>query len=97
MSMLDNEYRPMQNAHAFKRLSKSLDIPKRNLAIGEDEIKDSQPVLVFNNAHANMHNFVVMDSDSVPHEQTGITGDGGIITEEDFLTDLYLGYPMEMI
>ena len=96
--MLEETYRPMQNAHALKRLVMPQNAPSKKLAIGDDEIKDSQPVLVFTEAYANMHNRVMQDNRKQAIEYSGKTGDGGVVVQDDFLhDDFYLGDVIEVI
>lgn len=96
--MLEQTYRPMQNAHALKRLVTPQLAPSKKLAVGDDEVKDSQPVLVFTEAYANMHNRVMQDNRKRAIEFTGKTGDGNTLVQDDFLhDDFYLGDVIEVI
>lgn len=96
--MLENEYRPMQNAHAIKRLANPQTRPDVKLAIGDDEVKESQPILVFVDAYANMHNHITMDNSKQAIENTGTVGDGNTVVQDDFLIEnFWLGDAIEVI
>ena len=95
---LENTYRPLQNAHAYNRLAKPQFLPSPTLAVGEDEDHSSKPVLVFTTHYENLHRQVDGLDENTPVENYGITGDGFVIDESDFVSsEMFLGYPVEYI
>lgn len=95
---LENQYRPFQNAIAFKRLANKCQIPEKSLAVGNDEKHRNIPVVVFADAYANMHNRVVQNNLKNSVEYMGLVGDGYVISENDLISDeMYLGVPAEVI
>lgn len=96
--MLDDKYFIMNNAHALKRLGVKQALPNKNLGVADDEVKNSQPVLVFTDFHADRNTRAVMDTRKSAIEYTGTIGDGLTVEQTDFYNDVfYLGSAVEVV
>lgn len=82
-------YRNTLNAIAFSQISKDADIPSKRLCIGDDEILENVPVLLFANAHDVPPRAILAEQTEKPYEQAHEMLYEGSVSIDDFPTDLY--------
>ena len=84
--MYDN-YRRMTNGFAMNAIAKPPQFPASNLAVGEDELMENIPLLIFREQTPTPAIPVVQTYYEMSHEETAIDGAGDTLSMDNFPTD----------
>lgn len=91
-----DKYMRMWNGHAFKRFNKCVEVPRTDLAIGDDEVHNSLPIAIFSDAYVPMNNkFTDVDFYTTIENEGTVGDDTGRVDASDFASlEMFLGSPV---
>ena len=80
-------YKQMLGLQAYKVLTKFPTHPTENLAIGEDEVLYSIPLLIFTKQQLPTAKPVSYYDSKTPYEKLAVKGANDVLSIDDFVTD----------
>lgn len=84
---MNMKYKQLWNACALSCMPHRVQIPDFRLCIGDAERLESIPVLLFTDFSTGQGKPTTEKPYQVPIERIGQTGDGNVISQDDFTTD----------